>query len=133
QARWLQARVLAYRGELREAAGHADWVVRAARDSGATEDVVSGYSTGALTRAAAGDATGALELLAEVDRTPTARENAAYPARLPEMVRTALLAGDPELARRLADGVPAGFPYREHAVVGARALLAEAAGAHDEA
>src|SRR5439155_19035761 len=116
QARWVQARVLTLRGELAGAAEHASWVVRAARDSAATEDIVAGFSTGALALAAAGDTAGAVGLLEEVDRTPTARENSGYPARLPEMVRTAVAAGDPGLAARLADGIEPGFPYREHAV-----------------
>ena len=41
------------------------------------------------------------------------------------MVRTALAAGDLELAAQLADGLEPLFPLREHALCAARARLAE--------
>jgi hypothetical protein len=49
------------------------------------------------------------------------------------MVRTALAAGDPALARRLADGLEPVFPLHEHAHCTARAQLAEHAGDHADA
>ena len=49
------------------------------------------------------------------------------------MLRTALAAGDPDLARRLADGLEPAIPLREHALCAARAQLAEHAGDHADA
>ena len=46
------------------------------------------------------------------------------------MLRTALAAGDPGLARRLAEGIEPHYPGREHALCAARAQLAEHAGDH---
>ena len=69
----------------------------------------------------------------ELEETPGARETSYYSRQLGAMVRTALAAGDPELAARLADGLEPLFPLREHALCAARARLAEAAGDHAEA
>jgi hypothetical protein len=44
------------------------------------------------------------------------------------MVRTALVAGDPELAQRLVTGFERPCPYAEHALVAANAALTEARG-----
>ncbi len=49
------------------------------------------------------------------------------------MLRTALAAGDPDLAERLADGLEPRYPLREHALCAARAQLAEHAGDHADA
>ena len=49
------------------------------------------------------------------------------------MLRTALAAGDPDLAKRLADGLEPRYPLREHALCAARAQLAEHAGDHADA
>jgi hypothetical protein len=49
------------------------------------------------------------------------------------MLRTALAAGDPELATRLADGLESRYPLDQHALCAARAQLAEHAGNHAQA
>jgi hypothetical protein len=49
------------------------------------------------------------------------------------MLRTALAAGDPDLARRLADGIEPRYPLHEHALCAARAQLAEHAADHADA
>ncbi len=49
------------------------------------------------------------------------------------MVRTALAAGDPNLAHTLTDTFQPLFPLHEHALTSAQAQLAEAAGDHVEA
>ena len=82
---------------------------------------------------AAGRSEEALALLAEVGESPAARDSLNYPAKLPAMVRTALAAGDPVLAGRLADGFEPAYPEGEHALRTARAALAEAAGRLEEA
>ena len=60
-------------------------------------------------------------------RRPTTPDSSAA------MLRTALAAGDPDLAERLADGLEPRYPLREHALCAARAQLAEHAGDHAEA
>jgi hypothetical protein len=49
------------------------------------------------------------------------------------MLRTALAAGDAELAQRLADGIDPRYPLNQHALCAARAQLAEATGEHAQA
>ena len=49
------------------------------------------------------------------------------------MVRTALAAGDPAVAKRLAKGLRLRYPLDEHALRAANAQLAEHAGDHAEA
>ena len=49
------------------------------------------------------------------------------------MLRTALAAGDPDLAKRLTDGLEPRYPLDEHALCAARAQLAEHAGDHADA
>jgi hypothetical protein len=49
------------------------------------------------------------------------------------MLRTALAAGDSDLAKRLANGLEPRYPVREHALCAARAELAEHAGDHADA
>jgi hypothetical protein len=47
---------------------------------------------------------------------------------LPELVRCAVASSGPELAARMTDAFEPTTPMREHALVAARAVLAEAAG-----
>ncbi len=56
-----------------------------------------------------------------------------YAAALPTLHRSALRLNDPELARRLTDGVPAGMPLFERTLMSTRAQQAEADGAVAEA
>jgi hypothetical protein len=87
----------------------------------------------AAARLAAGAPEQARALLGELEQTSGAREVTYYSRQLAAMLRTALAAGDPELAERLAEGLEPLFPLREHALCAARAQLAEAAGDHAEA
>ena len=80
-----------------------------------------------------GETAAALAILAEVERIPDARTEPNHAANLPEAVRTALHAGDPDLAARLVEGVDPIYPLHEHALTTARALLRERDGSHDEA
>jgi len=77
---------------------------------------------------ASGDPARAVALLVEIDRTPHIRESPSYPPYVGDMVRVAVAAGDRELAERLARGVEPVYPYHEHALAGARAILLEASG-----
>ncbi len=128
QVRWVQTRILAARGEVARAAGFALWLEAAARASGGVEDISAGFTAAAVAHLAAGDPARAVALLAEIDRTPHIRESPSYPPYLGDMVRVAVAAGDRELAERLARGVEPVYPYHEHALAGARAILLEASG-----
>ena len=72
-------------------------------------------------------------LLAELEQAAGARESPYYARQLAAMLRTALAAGDPALAKRLADGLEPRYPLDEHALCAARAQLAEHAGDHADA
>jgi class 3 adenylate cyclase len=119
------------RGE-REARGEVDWLIEATRAFGTAEMVVAALSAAAAALAAE-LAEQACALLAEVEQTGGARESPYYARQLAAMVRTALAAGDPLLAKRLADGLDRRYPLDEHALCAARAQLAEHAGDHADA
>ena len=72
-----------------------------------------------------GDPAAAVRLLREIESEPATRQDANYAAYLPAMVRTALAAGEPDLANRLVSGFEARHPYGAHALVAADAALAE--------
>jgi len=107
--------------------------VEHAREGAEPQFLAHAFPPAAALRGHAGRAVDALALLAELERTPHIREEANYAAELPGAVRTALAAGDPDLAARLAEGLEPVYPLHEHALTSARALLAEHRGAHAEA
>ena len=72
-------------------------------------------------------------LLAELEQAPGARETTYYARQLPGMSRTALAAGDPALAKRMAAGLESRYPLEEHALCATRAQLAEHADDHADA
>jgi tetratricopeptide (TPR) repeat protein len=129
---WLRALELATRlarGET-EAASITDWLAETTRATGTADVTVEAFAAAAAGRLAQGLPDQARALLVELEETPGARETSYYSRQLGAMVRTALAAGDPELAARLLDGLRPVFPLREHALVAGRAQLAEAAGDH---
>jgi tetratricopeptide (TPR) repeat protein len=132
---WLRALELATRlarGET-EAVTITDWLVETTRGTGTADVTVEALAAAAAGRLAQGLPDRARALLVELEETPGARATSYYARQLGAMVRTALAAGDPELAARLADGLEPLFPLREHALCAARARLAEAAVDHAEA
>ena len=121
------------RGEAEGASGIADWLVEAARTQATSDATVEVLAAAAAARLAAGAPDQARALLAEIEQTPGARDVPYYSRQLGAMLRTALAAGDPDLAERLADGLEPRYPGREHALCAARAQLAEHAGDHADA
>ena len=115
------------------ASGIADWLVEAARTHATSDATVEVLAPAAAARLAAGAPDQASALLAEIEQTPGARDVPYYSRQLGAMLRTALAAGDPDLAERLADGLEPRYPLREHALCAARAQLAEHAGNHADA
>ena len=99
---WLRALELAThlaRGEAEGASGIADWLVEAARTQATTDATVEVLAAVAAARLAAGAPDQACALLAEIEQTPGARDVPYYSRQLGAMLRTALAAGDPDLAR----------------------------------
>jgi tetratricopeptide (TPR) repeat protein len=130
---WLRALMLAThvaRGEVEAAPDLADWLVKTVHAAGQAAVTVEALASAASARLASGQKEQARELLAELEQTPGAREIPYYARQLPLMLRTAVAAGDSELAQRLVDGLEPVFPLREHALCAARAQLAEHSGNH---
>jgi tetratricopeptide (TPR) repeat protein len=127
-----QVRLLIRRGEHAEAAPLADWAVESAREIGESPFVALAFPAATLLLAV-GETSDALALLAELERVPNVRDGPHYAPNLLDAVRTALAAGDPDLATRLTEGVEPIYPFQEHALVTARALLLEHHGSHAEA
>jgi hypothetical protein len=132
---WVRALELAThlaRGEA-EGAGIVDWLVEAARTQAKSDVTVEVLAPVAAARLAAAEPDEARALLAEIEQAPGARNVPYYSRELPAMLRIALSAGDPDLARRLAGGIEPRYPLHEHALCTARAQLAEHAGDHADA
>jgi tetratricopeptide (TPR) repeat protein len=132
--RCARAMIDARRGRPSEAADAAEWAARLAR-AWVSDDpqFVTVLSVHAGIRLALGDTAGALAVLSEVAAIPRIREEPEYIKTLPQMVATALGAGDLDLATRLAEAVVPVWPLHEDSVLTARAMLAEHGGRPDEA
>jgi tetratricopeptide (TPR) repeat protein len=126
--RMAQARVLALKGQAHEALPLAEWALGAARLSMSPDRRARGLTVAALVRLAAGKRQPAGELLAELLQTPYGREIPLFYAFLSEAVRTAVAVGDRALAERLTSNFEAAYPYEQHALCAARAMVAEAQG-----
>jgi class 3 adenylate cyclase/tetratricopeptide (TPR) repeat protein len=88
--------------------------------------VIFARSRSAMARAALGHATAATAHLSAVDAIAGARENSTYVLELPLMARTATGVGAIDLAERLLSGFEPRYPAAAHALVAARACVAEA-------
>jgi class 3 adenylate cyclase/tetratricopeptide (TPR) repeat protein len=92
------------------------------------------YALGAAAAAFTLDALERVEaVLTELERIAGASGSPYYARCLPELVRSALVAGLREPAERLVSGLTSRYPLTEHAICAARAALAEDAGERDEA
>jgi tetratricopeptide (TPR) repeat protein len=105
----------------------AEWLVEAARLVGSIDIVLSAFASACALHATRVPKL-ASALLAELEQTEGARESPYYARQLPAMIRTALRAGDPAVAERLAEGTEVRYPLEEHALHAARAQVAEHAG-----
>ena len=133
---WVRALELAThleRGHFEGGSGIADWLVQAAPTQALPDTVIEALAAAAAARLVAGTPDQARALLAEVEQTPGARDTPNYSRHLAPMVRTALAAGEPALARQLTQGVESRYALDEHALCASRAQLAEHAGDHAEA
>jgi tetratricopeptide (TPR) repeat protein len=105
----------------------ADWLVETGRALHASDltPFVFAHAAAALARDAPERGR---ELLAEIDAVKGVSETPYYARTLPGMIRTALALGASDLGRRLAERVRPRYPLEEHALLAARASLAEQAG-----
>jgi tetratricopeptide (TPR) repeat protein len=111
------------RGE--HAGGVDPWLVERARTIGTVDIQVTVFAAAAAASLADGSPSQAREHLAELADVEGIRGASYYARALPGAMRTALAAGDPALAKRLADGVEPRYPLNEHALRASTALLAE--------
>jgi class 3 adenylate cyclase len=133
EVRSVRLRALTIRGEHAAAAALAQWLAERAEQGIDPESLAFVYPPLAAHRAAAGDPPGARALLAELSRTPSAHVFPSYTANLAEAVRAALATAEPDLAARLATALQPTHPLDQHALMTARALLAEHHGEHVQA
>ena len=113
-----------------------DWIQQAvakARDLGEPQYLGGLLALAAIARTAVGEARAAAPLLTELEQVPNVRHTLDYMRSLPDLVRVAIAAGEPELAERLADSLKPVYQLDQHATVTARALLAEQHGENAEA
>jgi hypothetical protein len=103
-----------------------------ARSTGVPWEIGFGLGAAAQHLLAAGRPERAETLLRDLARVPGVPGTSGY-GLLPELVRCALAASGRELAAEIADGLEPHTPLQEHALVGARAVLAEGAGDSAEA
>jgi hypothetical protein len=130
-----EARMLARRGELAHA-GLMDWIQQAvakARDLGESQYLGGLLALAAIARAAVGETRAVAPLLTELEQVPNVWNTLDYMRSLPDLVRVAIAAGEPELGERLADSLKPVYQLDQHAAVTARALLAEQDGENTEA
>jgi class 3 adenylate cyclase/tetratricopeptide (TPR) repeat protein len=128
-----RARVLAERGTGKEAVDSAATALAAARANGFDDHVVLACVPAALVRIATGQTAEAHALLVDLRAKSGIQAVGEYGPTLPALVRCALATGDFALAERMVKGVEPTLPMLQHALVTARALLAEARGDHAEA
>jgi len=129
EPRSLQLRLLAERGA-HEQAPTSDKLLATARESGEPQDHALAFSAAVRLLLAQGHEQRASALLVELEQVVGIRADAYYAAALSGLVRSAAAVRQPELAKRLVDGVEPGTPLFEHALGACRAQLAEATGEH---
>jgi class 3 adenylate cyclase/tetratricopeptide (TPR) repeat protein len=130
-----EARIQARRGELSHS-GLMDWIqqtVAKARELGEPQYLGGLLALAAIAWTAVGEARTAAPLLTELEQVPNVRHTLDYLRSLPDLVRVAIAAGEPDLGARLADGLEPVYQLDQHAAMTARALLVQQHGKHSEA
>jgi class 3 adenylate cyclase/tetratricopeptide (TPR) repeat protein len=128
EVRSVLAVALTYRGDARQAEPSLGPLAAAVRRSGRLDLTASSLGAVAVVRAASGQTAMAAEFLREMEAAPTLTETSELAPTLPAIVRAAVAIGEVDLARRLIGRLPSRAPYLEHAIVAARAAVAEAEG-----
>jgi hypothetical protein len=123
-ARSVELRLLAHRGEKAQSAA-AERLAEQASSTGVPWEIGIGLGAAAQHLLAAGRPERAKSLLLELAQVEGVYATYSF---LPELVRCAFASSGPELAAPMTDASEPTTPMREHALVAARAALAEAAG-----
>jgi tetratricopeptide (TPR) repeat protein len=131
-ARVPSAGIRLHRGDLEGARVEAEALVPAARKSGDPQVLVPGLSMAALVESVSGEAGRAVAYLEELDRTTAGLPAWRSFCRV-EPTRIAVAAGRLDIAARFGDGPELTVGWDPCARATARAMLAEAGGAVDDA
>lgn len=124
--RFLTMPILVLRGEASSCADWLDEIERVLR-AGDMQGLVMALAHIAEARAALGQTDVALSLLTEAATRSDVRADLSYVQHAPVLARTAAAVGDPDLGDRFVEG-EGRTPREEHALLTARAVLAEARG-----
>jgi hypothetical protein len=133
EVRSVQLRLRAQRGEGEQVLALADWLTASARETKEPQLLAPAFAASVRVLLSQTRAEQARALVVELEQTPVIRTEPYYAAVLPDLVRSALAVPDAALAGALVQGVEATTPLFEHALVAARAQLAEEAGNHEQA
>ena len=127
-ARSVQTRIVEMQGRAGQVVDTLDWLELTARGIEEPQIVVYGLGSSALAHAALGQVERVATLIDELQAYAGSRATTAYSALLPSLVRTVLGIDEIALADRLVAGSHPPYPYAGHALVAAKAGLAEARG-----
>jgi class 3 adenylate cyclase/tetratricopeptide (TPR) repeat protein len=125
EVRTIQTRCLLLSGQVEHTRDWLTFLTDTARETGDPQMIAQGLASVAAAHTALNEPDTAAVLLAEIDPTDGTRDTIFYSIHLPEMIRTALAIGRPDLAEQLLVGVEPRHPYTEHALVTATAALTE--------
>ncbi len=123
-----EAMIRALRGEADAVEPWVAWLEQAARATEDWQSIPPALTAAALVRAQLGDDAKAVALLADVEAYPGVRDTLNHAVALPSIIRAAVALHERELAGRFVRGFEPRYPYAEHALVAAKAILAEADG-----
>jgi class 3 adenylate cyclase/tetratricopeptide (TPR) repeat protein len=126
-ARSAELRLLAHRSQEAQSPAYGERLADQARSTGVPWEIGFGFGAAAQHVLAAGRPELAETFLRELSQVQGVYGTLSY-SLLPELVRCALASSSPELAAQMTDAFEPTTPMREHALLAARAVLAEAAG-----
>ena len=132
-SRFYRARVLSHRGQLDEARSLVEAFLPQARAIEDLQILAPALAVASQVALAAQDPAGALALLEEFDIATLEGPQEYREIQVPEAVRTAIAAGDVELARRLPRDIPYHSERVQLAAMSAGAFLLEADGRIEDA
>jgi tetratricopeptide (TPR) repeat protein len=121
------------RGEVPQAATASARLVEMAREMKDPQSIGTGLPIEAMVQLTMGNAEKAVSLLVETIQTRNVAAHPHYVMTVPDMIRTALAAGDDGLARQILSGLEPLYPYHRCDLLAGRALLAEREGDHEGA
>jgi tetratricopeptide (TPR) repeat protein len=128
-----QAVLSGYRGDAEGAAAITEWLEARARTSDVPWMKAYAALSSAPVRLRLGERAAGLDTLSQWVALPPPGSGPNYALYIPEAVRAAIGAGDPELARKLAAGLRPVLPVHQQVLATTQALLAEQLGEHEQA